>query len=137
MANNRTAIRAALKTMLSGNTSAGTNVYTHRETNLWQSELPAILIYSNQERAEPESLRHQRYRRTLELAVEVRVEASTNVDNTIDSLLASIETLVLADTSIGGTVLGTTLTSTEIRVESDAEKDIGVGILNYECLYIA
>ena len=139
MANNRAAIRSALANMLSGETAAEANVYPYRETNLWRSELPAILIYTNQEPAIPESLRGARYIRTLELTVEVRVEKgdSESVDDAVDTLLAEIETLVLADSSIGGTVLSTTQTNTEIRVDSDADRDIGVGVLTFECKYVS
>jgi len=137
MANNRAAIRTALKTILSGATTAGTNVYSHRETALWKSELPAILIYSNEESTVPESLRATRYVRTLQLTVEARVEATSNVDNTLDALLAEIETIIVANPSITATVLSTVQTNTEIRVESDGEKDIGVGVLTFECKYIA
>jgi CII-binding regulator of phage lambda lysogenization HflD len=135
--NNRTAIRSALTTLLSGETSAGTNVYANRYTSLWQSELPAILIYTRQESAVPEAMNQSRYIRTLELSIEVRVEASEDVDDSIDSIIGEIEDQLATDQSIGGTVLSSTQTNTEIRVDSDGEKDIGVGILTLECKYIS
>ncbi len=137
MANNRPAIRSALKAMLSGNTGAGTNVYSHRQTRLWESELPAILIYSNQEPAQPESLRSTRSIRNLELTIEVRLEASANVDDEVDVLLGEIEVLIVANQSLSGTVLSTTLSNTEIRIDSEGQNDIGVGVLTYECKYVS
>lgn len=137
MANSRADIRSALQSMLSGATSAGTNVYSNRRTALWESELPAILIYSNQESATPESQRVLRYIRTLELLIEVRVQATTAVDDDVDDLLGEIEDLIYADPSIGGTVLKAIQTNTEFRVDSDADQDIGVGVLTFECQYIA
>lgn len=137
MANNRAAIREALKVALSAETLAGLNVYTNRETSLWRSELPAILIYSNQESAVPENLQGRRYYRTLELTVEVRIEASEDASDSVDELLAVIEAIIEEEPTIGGTVQSTILTGTETRVDSEGEKDIGVGVLTYECKYIS
>jgi hypothetical protein len=137
MANNRANIRAALKNLLNEETTAGENVYSSRGTRYWKSELPAICIFSSQEPAQPANLQGTRYNRTLELTIEVRVEAGTDADDEVDSLLAEVEALIQEDPSIGGTVQSTILTSTEIRVDSEGEKDMGVGILTYECKYSA
>jgi hypothetical protein len=138
MANNRSAIRAAAKALLSGETDALANVYTSRTSPLWQTELPAILIYTESEEAVPESMRaNPRSIRTLQLTIHAKVEATEDVDDDIDALLTEIETLMSAQSSIGGTVLGSTLTNTEIRVEHDGQKDVGVGVLTYECKYIS
>ena len=137
MGNNRTAIRAALKTMLSGHTSAGTNVYTNRETSLWQSEVPAILIYSEEEPATREGLQSKRYIRTLHLTIKAKVEGSASVDDDLDALLLEIETLISADESLGGTVYSAVQTTTKITINSDGEQDVGVGEISLECQYIA
>ncbi len=135
--NNRTNIRSALVTMLSGNTDAGTNVYPHRATNLWDSQLPAILIFTNQESAQPESLRSTRSIRTLELSIEVRIKASTDVDSAIDALMGDIEDILTADRSLVGTVISSQLTNSEIRVDGSTDTEIGVGVLTFECKYIS
>jgi hypothetical protein len=138
MANNRSAIRAAVKDLLLNNTDAGDHIYTSRKTALWSdSELPAILIYTNQEPATPSSLQSRQYIRKLELLVEVRVQAADNVDNRVDELLGEIEDQLHTDTSLEGTVISTIQTNTEIRVDSDGEQDIGVGVLTFECQYLA
>lgn len=136
MANSRKAIRDALVTMLSGETEAGTNVYANRETGLWQSELPAILVYTEQESAEPRDLSSRKYIRTLQLRVELKAEANSTVDDDLDDLAEEVEDIIDADQSITGTVLSTVLTNTELSVDADGEKEIGVCILNFECKYI-
>lgn len=123
--------------MLSGETDAGTNVYTSRETSLWKSELPAILIYTSQEPTAPESLSARRYIRSLELNIHVKIEATENVDDDLDELVSDIEELIDADQSLGGTVLSAVQTNTEIRVDSEGDKDIGVAIITFECKYIS
>lgn len=135
--NNRTTIRTALLDMLVGETSAGTNVYSNRESRLWQSELPSILIYTLQEPLTPESLSARRYIRNLELQIKVKVEATETVDDTLDALVAEVEAIIDADPSLAGTVLTTIQTNTEVSIESEAEKDIGIAVLTFECKYIS
>ncbi len=137
MANNRANIRSALKTMLTGQTDAGSNVYTNRESRLWQSELPAIIISTPEEPVTPESLSSRRYIRDLVISLEVKIEASESVDDTLDALVADIEDLIDADPSIDGTVLSCVQKSTEVRVDSEGEKDIGVATITFECKYIS
>lgn len=136
MANNRKAIRDALVAMLSGETEAGTNVYANRSTSLWQSELPAIMVYTEAESAEPRDLSSRRYIRTLQLRVELKAEANATVDDTLDDLATEVEEIIDEDQSITGTVLSTLLTNTELSVDADGEKEIGICTLNFECKYI-
>jgi len=135
--NKRTEIRDAVKELLDGETEAGSNVYVNRETSLWQSELPAILIYTNQESSVPNSINLKRYIRTLELKIEVKVEESEAVDEEIDALLAEIEEIVSENISLSGTVLSTKQISTEIEFDTSGEKPLGVGTLTFECQYIS
>jgi hypothetical protein len=138
MANNRSAIRDAIKALLLDETDAGANVYTSRTSPLWQSELPAILIYTEDESAKPESMRaNSRSIRTLQVTIHAKIEASEDVDDDVDSLVAEIETLISEESSLGGTVLGSQLTNTETRVDMQGESEIGVAVLTYECLYIS
>jgi hypothetical protein len=137
MANNRIAIRAAVSTLLTGATSAGTNVFTDRKSKLWESELPAILIYTFVEATTPESINLRRYIRDLELKIDVKVEATTSVDDILDALIAEIETIIIANPGLSGTVLSTIHTHTEIVVDSGAETDIARATLTYQCKYIS
>jgi hypothetical protein len=137
VANNRAAIRAALVSALSGNTSAGTNVYANRETKLWQSELPAILIYTLHEPATPRDLSVRQYIRKLQLAVKVKVESSTTVDDDLDALTAEVEAVIMANSSLSGTVLSTIQTLTEVIVDSTGEEDLATATITFECTYIS
>ncbi len=136
MANNRSDIRAALKLMLSGQTSAGTNIFVERPVR-WRSKLPAILIYTPEESATPENLQGSRYYRTLTLNIEAQVELTDEVEDSVDSLLAEIEDIIIADKSLMGSVISSQLTNSAIRVDNNGETDIGVGVLTYECKYIS
>lgn len=136
MANNRAAIRAAVRTFLSGQTDAGTNVVSNRD-RLWDSELPAIRIYTGPEQAIPESQRNVRSIRTLELQIEVKVKGGDSVDDELDELIAEVEVLMTANHNLTDTILGSSLSNTETSVNIDGDENIGVGVLTYECKYIA
>jgi hypothetical protein len=135
VANNRVQIRSAIKALLTGTTSAGNNVFSSRGHAYWRSELPAICIFTSHEPAQPSNLQNTRYNRTLEISIEVRVEASSSTDDTLDNLIAEIEAIMQANPSLSGTVQSTTLTNTDIRVDTDGEQPIGVGTLSYESKY--
>lgn len=137
MANNRVAIRAAAMTLLMDNTSAGHNVYANRESKLWQSELPAITIYSLHEPTTLEGVSGRRYIRSLQFAVKVRVSATETVDDDLDSLVAEVETIFANNPGLSGTVLSTIQTNTEITIDSGGEEDIAAAILTFECKYIS
>lgn len=137
MANNRVAIRAALSALLSGNTNADTNVFINRGSPLWKTEFPAILVYTKEESATPESIQVRRYIRDLQLLIDVKVQATDASDDALDAVVSQVETIMADNSSISGTVLSSILSKTEISVNSDAEEDIGVATLTYECKYIS
>jgi hypothetical protein len=91
MANNRSNIRAAVKTLLDGETDAGDNVYTNRETGFSQTQLPAIIIQTDEEQARPVSgTVSRRSLRTLSLKITVKLEESDSIDDDLDALLAYV-----------------------------------------------
>jgi hypothetical protein len=136
--NKRTEIRTALKDMLTdGESGIIANIFVNRESRLWQSELPAVIIYSNQETTTPKDLSSRRYIRTLELTVQCKVEATENVDEDLDDLVSEVETVIDSDQSLKGTVLSSVQTNTEIRIDAEGEKDVGVAIITLECKYIS
>lgn len=137
MANNRQAIRTAVMTLLMGNTSADQNVYANRETKLWTSELPAVLIHTSHEPVVPEGMSGRRYARTLQLVIKIRVQATQTVDDDLDSLAGEVETIIDANPGLGGTVQATIQTGTEIIVDSGGEEDIATATLTFECKYIS
>lgn len=136
MSNNRKAIRAAVKTMLLNNTSAGENVYTNRETTTWESELPAILIYSDDENATNRDITGRQKIRTYNVRIEIKAEAEASVDDDLDDLAQEIETILNADRSLSGTAMDSNYTSTSISISSEGDKEIGTVLLNYEIKYI-
>lgn len=136
MPQSRKYIRDAVVALLSGNTVAGTNVFGNRETSLWETELPAILVYTKDETANPRSLNSKQSIRTLDLVVEIKALATESVDNTLDAIAEVVETLLLADQSLTGTSISIEYQSTSISLDTDSETEKGVAALTFQVKYI-
>lgn len=136
MANKRKLIRTAAVSLLSGNTAAGTNVFDNRVTRFWREELPAISVFTRQETATKRDVSGRQSIRVLELQIEVRAEGDEAVDDTLDDICEQIENIIEENQSINGLAHGTVLTNTEIELDADGEKLIGIATLNFEVRYI-
>jgi minor tail protein U len=138
MSNRRKEIRDALvDTLIDADTAAGENVYPNRETPLWDSELPAILVYTIDESAEPRDANGRQYRRTLKITVEAKCEATTSVDDELDALAVEIEAAINANTSLGGLVYDLTYLNTDLSLTSDTDILRGTATITYEAKYIS
>ncbi len=139
MAHQRQLIREAAKTALVGispyNTAAQTRVYETRVVPWRRLELPAIAVYALDESISVNGSAPREFTRTLQLEVVGAVEAVSNVDDSLDSLAAQIETAMQADETLAGTCGDCILTATEIAVDADAQKPIGFIRMVYEVTY--
>lgn len=107
MAHPRELIRKAAVAALFGATNAGTSVYASRVapliSNGWQSELPAIIVYTMDEAGEIFNQAPREYRRRVELVVEIHAEGNEALDDTLDTLARQVERLLLRDDTLGDT----------------------------------
>jgi hypothetical protein len=137
MAHQRSNIRSALKTMLIGvdpyNTDAQDRVFTHRTFN--KKQLPAIVIYDEQETAIPRDIQGRQSIRKLTCKIEVTIEGTTDYDIALDDLVKQVEDIISANRSLNGTATSSTYTNTELQFEQ-GEKTIGQAVLTYEITYI-
>ncbi|MFK0090952.1 hypothetical protein ACIQUS_27170 [Pseudomonas sp. NPDC090755] len=107
MAHPRELIRKQAVAVLLGATDAGASVYASRVapliSNGWQSELPAIIVYTMDEHGELFNQAPREYRRRVELVVEIHAEGNGALDDTLDTLARQVERLLLMDDTLGGT----------------------------------
>lgn len=107
MAHPRELIRKQAVAVLLGATNAGPSVYASRVrpliSNGWQSELPAIIVYTMDEASEIFNQAPREYRRRVELVVEIHAEGNDALDDTLDTLARQVERLLLMDDTLGGT----------------------------------
>lgn len=108
MAHPRELIRKQAVAVLMGATSAAASVYASRVapliSNGWQSELPAIIVYTMDETGEIFNQSPREYRRRVELVVEIHAEGNEALDDTLDTLARQVERLLLMDDTLGDTV---------------------------------
>ena len=96
-------------------------IHIHRAIPLFAAKLPAILIYTRDERVEPApnadpGLRH----RLLDLAIEI-VTSGADADAEADTLALGIEAILEANETLGLLVEGMRLTRTETDQDGDGD----------------
>lgn len=118
---------------LTGSLGAGA-IYKTRQHP--KTKFPFIAVYTLRERNTVENPgylnENKRYRRQLQVAIDVGVDTS---DDALDALCSSIETLMAADESMGGGVLAADLTATDILLVTDAEKPVQQARMTYEITF--
>ncbi|MDY0072457.1 MAG: hypothetical protein RBR77_07385 [Thauera sp.] len=123
----RTRIREEVATLLAAHLPAvdprltASRISIHRSTLLFAAKLPAILIYTRDERIEPEPHADPglRYRK-LELSIEV-VTSGERAAEEADALAQAVEFVIETNETLGKTVEGIRQLGTEI--DQDGESD--------------
>ena len=133
MANHiRQQIREKLGTTLTGLTTTGSNVYESRVYPLENASLPALIIYTKSETSEPIVIGTQRLMsRELSVVVEGYAKATSNFDDTIDTISKEVEEAISADRTLGGLAKDTYIESTEIEYTGDGEQPVGYVSLTF------
>jgi hypothetical protein len=133
MAHVRQQIRDQLKTTLLGLTTTGSNVYDSRVYD--HDTLPSLAIYTLSEELGEESGNKQL--RMLNVMVEARAKATTNLDNTLDTIGAEVEAAIFAsgDTTLNGKCKDFDYEGVDIELSGDAEKPVGLMSMRFVALY--
>jgi len=133
MANHvRQQIREKIGTTLTGLTTTGSNVYQSRVYPLENINLPALIIYTKSETSEPIVIGTNRVMsRELSVIVEGYVKATSNFDDTIDTISKEVEAAVAADRTLDGLSKDCYLESTEIEYTGEGEKPLGYVSLTF------
>lgn len=133
MANHiRQQIREKFGTLLTGLTTTGSNVYQSRVYPLENANLPALIIYTKSEESEPIVIGVDRVMsRVLSVVVEGYTKATSNFDDTIDTISKEVEAAIAADRTLDGLAKDTYLESTEIEFNAEGEKPLGYVSLTF------
>jgi len=94
MAHVRTLLRNQVKTLLLGNTAAGTNIFVNPVNELGPGDLPAILISTRDESVERQT-QNGRLRRTIQLVLFCWIAANSDYDTVADDLSAEVESILI------------------------------------------
>lgn len=128
----RQQIRESVETLLTGLTTTGTNVYSSRVYPM--ETFPCLAIYTLDESVTDITMEGFQTRR-LNLVVEGRVKATSDLDDTLDDISAEVETALIADQDLSGTIKILELSETEIELADDLEKPAGIVRLFFNVIY--
>lgn len=133
MANHvRQQIREYFGTTLTGLTTTGANVYESRVYTLQEDTLPSLVIYTKSESSEPIVIGTDRVMsRELSVVVEAYCKATSNFDDTIDTISKEVEEAISADRTLGGLAKDTFIESTDIDYTGDGEQPVGYVTLTF------
>ena len=137
----RTLIREAVAAQLSANSQkvdpriTASRISIHRSTPLFAGKLPAILIYTRDERIEeqPNADPGLRYRK-LELSVEIIASGDAAAEEA-DVLAQAVEATLDLDETLGLLVEGTRLTRTEVDQGGEGDTPVLAARLSFEVSY--
>lgn len=129
----RQQIRDQLVTTLTGLTTTGSNVNNSRVYD--HAILPCLSVYTLSEEVGDENYNKQF--RLLSVMVEVRAQATENLENTLDTISAEVETAVFAngDTTLNGTCKDFEIEGSEIELSGDAEQPFGLMTMRFVAMY--
>jgi hypothetical protein len=131
MANHiRQQIREKFGTTLTGLTTTGSRVYESRVYPL--ETVPALIIYTKEESSEPIVIGTDRVMsRELSVVVEGYAKATSDFDDTIDTISKEVEEAIAADRTLDGLAKDCYLESTEIEFNGEGEKPLGYVSLTF------
>ena len=134
-------IRKAIQELLvAGGTDAGARVFSGRVDPVFQSQLPAILIYTTEEAVDREDVTKAGVRlRTVQMVVKGVVQASAGAekgfDDLLDALAEQIETVMDSDPLLKQTAETVWFDRTEFSLSGEGENLLGVVNLTYSISY--
>ena len=137
----RTLIREAVRKRLVAHLPAidarisANRISIHRSTPLFAGKLPAILIYTRDERIEdqPNAAPGLHYRK-LELSIEIIASGDAAAEE-VDGLAQAVEAILDADETLGLLVEGTRLTRTEVDQGGEGDTPVLAARLSFEVSY--
>lgn len=136
MSHVRQQIREAAAALLTGLTTSGARVYQSRLHALRDSNLPALLVNTDSEDIEAMTIHAPTVLdRTLDLQVRAVAKATSNLDDTLDTMIKEIE-VVMGAASVMPTLCKTViLTHLAIEMADMLETPVGVATLSYRITY--
>lgn len=103
-----------------------------------RSELPAISVYTDSETVDVDASRNTAPRelvRSMDLAIEAMVKATSSVDDALDDLSAQIEKAMHADETFGDTCADSILSSVEMAISVEGREPVGLLRMVYAVTY--
>lgn len=131
MSHVKTQIRQAFIDLLMNNTVAGANVLDRRKLPI--NILPVIGVYSTSETIDKtEGQQSSLQFRTITVLVRAQIRYTNELEDEIDSLQSTIETLIFADRFLGNLAYANELTEVNSTIDDSGEIEIGILQMTFE-----
>ncbi|WP_333710371.1 hypothetical protein [Malikia spinosa] len=136
MAHVRKQIREALATAVTGLSVTGARVYQSRLHALRDSNLPCLLVNTDDETIEPVSMNAPAtLERELVVMVRAVARAAADLDDSLDQIMAEVEAVLGAASPLGSLAKITALRSIRVEMDDALEKPLGVASMEYRITY--
>ena len=134
MTHKRAKIRDAIVAILSDIPGWGGRVKANRTRPTEIHELPIRLVYTLSETAALATVGRSIVR-TLSVAIELRVAASSDLDAALDVDAQEVEAALAGSPKLGGLAMGLVLRSTVIGLDGEGESRQALATLTYDVQY--
>lgn len=134
MSHVRQQIREAAATAVTGLTTSGARVFQSRTRPIADGSLPCLLVNTDDETVEVLTVDGLVLDRRLTLSISAYAKATSSLDDTLDTMIAEVET-VLGNTTLSGKVKSLALQSVRIEMEQ-GEKPAGRAVMQFEANYM-
>lgn len=134
MSHIRTELRNAVASTLTGLASTGSRVYKSRIYPIEAAKLPCLAIYVKSETIEQSTMGAQKKLRNIELVVECAASATADLDATLDTICDQVEIAMANNKNLNGLALEVLLESTEMDLNGDGEKPVGIARIQYRAI---
>ena len=127
----RQSIREAVVTAVTGLTTTGSRVYDSRILPQAASDLPCLRVYATTETSEEATLVN--LARTCNIVVQGIARATSEVEDTLDTIAEEVETAIAGATITGCKEIH--IVSSELEFEGDGDNPHGMVTLTFAALY--
>lgn len=131
----RKQIRDAIVTALLTKTGAGTRVYPNRVRPWRAKNLPAIGVYTKSEEANHHDSAPRAYERRALVVVEIVADADDHLDDVLDLQALLVETILLADPTMGGVADDLVLSDSSLDFLEKGDTLQGCCAITFEATY--
>jgi hypothetical protein len=120
---------------------AGSRVYQGRANTLDGAQFPVVYLYAVRETIETQTMMpspREQYRK-LELMVDyydVQTSVTAVIDNQFDTASAAIESALVSDPTLAGTVADCLLTNVDYVIDPDEDRRWGCARHTFQIVYI-
>jgi len=132
MSHVRQQIREQVATAVTGLALTGSNVFQSRVYPVEKASLPCLLVFTDSESVETETAGIAALqRRNTVVTVQAIASATTDLDDTLDTICSQVETAIYGASTISN---DTRLLNTDIELTAIGEKPVGTATMTYSMI---